>query len=409
MGDAGWCHTVTLVTTDVRGLLDPAVLPDPHSVYREWRQQAPVRWDPCIEAWVVTGYRECVSVLQNTDDYCSDWRRIGEETPAAMLSIQTLDPPDHTGIRHMMLNAMREHGVRAVDELAATAVGRQLESHRREPVIDFVADFAEPVALEVVTGLLGVPTPELDWFVPVSHAIVDAMDAGLRPECFEQGINARAELAALAGSWLSAPADSGLVSQLMSAGAIEGIDRGILLNTLRATLHAGFESVSRFLSGALFAILQLPRAQRVDLTDDRALNEMVRYVSPVQADSRGCVGDSVLGDQPMRRGEIVTLLLGAANRVPRTFEAPDDLILTRTPNHHLGFGRGAHACIGATIALSLARATFAAIQDQHPDIRIVAEPTHRPNATLRGLDCLPVALTTPESAIETSQLPPRKR
>jgi cytochrome P450 len=375
----------------VMKLLDPDVLRDPYPAYRRLREHAPVAWDADISAWVVTGYRECATVLRDTESFCSDWRRLDEPTPRSMLSIQSLDPPEHTAIRRLMLEAFRAldgDGLRraisdGVHDLLGDAAGRAS--------FDFVSEFAEPLALRTVTHLLGVPAPEQAWFVPVSHTVVDAMDASLRPECYEPGVAARAELAALAGTWLDAPAADGVLAHAAASGARPGIDRDILLNTLRTVLHAGFESGSRFLAAGLLALLRTPQGLR-SATDAPAAGELARYAGPVQADSRGCVRDATLAGQPISKGQVVTLLIGAANRDPRAFDQPESLRLDRLPNHHLGFGRGAHACLGTALALQLAEVTFTVLGQRYPEARLAAEPQFRPNATLRGLERLEVTL-----------------
>jgi cytochrome P450 len=375
----------------VMKLLDPDVLRDPYPAYRRLREHAPVAWDADISAWVVTGYPECVTVLRDNESFCSDWRRLDEPTPRSMLSIQSLDPPEHTAIRRPMLEAFRALEGDRLEQEISDGVHDLLGNAARRASFDFVAEFAEPLALRTVTYLLGVPTPEREWFLPVSHAIVDAMDASLRPEFYEPGLAARAELTALTSTWMDAPGAHGVLAQIANSGARAAIDRDILLNTLRAVLHAGFESGSRFLATGLLALLRTPPGLRSG-ADVPAANELARYAGPVQADSRGCVRDVTLAGQPVSKGQVVTLLIGAANRDPRAFDQPEFLRLDRAPNHHLGFGRGAHACLGIALALQLARVTFTALGHDYPNVRLTAEPQFRPNATLRGLERLEVTL-----------------
>jgi cytochrome P450 len=378
----------------VRRLLDADVLDNPFATYRIMRERDPVAWDSDLQAWVVTGYPESVAVLRDTESFCSDFRRLGESTPTSMLSIQSLDPPEHAAIRGLMVEAVRAVDGEDLARLVAETVAEQLDVVTGVGTFDFVGMFAEPIALRLITGVLGVPAPDPEWFTPVSHAVVDAMDGTLRPECVEAGLAARTELAALAGDWLDSPPELGLIAHVAGSARRGGVERDVLLNTLRAVLHAGFESASRFLALACLAVLRLPAGRRFPAHTDLAVNELVRYAGSVQADSRGCVRDTRLGDHVVHRGEIVTLLLGAANRDPRAFEAPDELRLDRAPNHHLGFGRGAHACLGAAIAVRLATAMFRALANSCPDIELVGRPVVRTNATLRGLARLDVRIPT---------------
>ncbi|MFK0246886.1 cytochrome P450 [Amycolatopsis azurea] len=356
--------------------------------------------DPDIDAWVVTGYSEGRIVLRDNDRFCSDWRRVGETTPPALLSIQTLDPPVHTRIRHLMMEGLKAVG--AAGKLEAELPGRvdtMLAGLADEPgrPVEFVGSFAEPLTLWAVTLLLGVPEPDRKWFVPLSNTIVDGMDADLRPECYEPSVAARAELSAAVADWLSRPVPGGLAAYVIERAEAEGLPLEVLWNTLRVFLQAGFQTANRFLSIGLLGLLRIPPERRGPIDDELAVNELARWMGPVHAESRGCVRDTELGGRRIRAGDVVTVLLGAANRDPAAFDAPDEPRWDRTPNLHLAFGRGPHACLGAPFAVRIARATFAAITHRHPDARLAAEPVFRPNVTERGLHGLEVSLYGPDS------------
>nr|WP_237534431.1 cytochrome P450 [Streptomyces sp. SID3343] len=174
----------------------------------------------------------------------------------------------------------------------------------------------------------------------------------------------------------------------------DGVSRTVLRNSLRVILHSGYESSSRLLGNALVACLDAPGALarlRGGVTD-AALRELVRFAGPVQAEARGCVEDTEVGGQPIRRGEVVTVLVGVANRDPRVFAYPDTLDLDRQHNPHIGFGRGPHACLGSLPALLLTRTVFTALVREHPGMEPVGEPIFRRNATLRGVEHLELRL-----------------
>ncbi|XIE81059.1 cytochrome P450 [Streptomyces sp. SBR177] len=168
----------------------------------------------------------------------------------------------------------------------------------------------------------------------------------------------------------------------------------MLRNSLRAVLHAGYESASRLLGNAAAALLTTPGALAAFRAagPGTAVDELVRFDAPVQADARVCVADTEIGGVTLKAGDPVTLLLGAANHDPRRFADPTELRLDRAPNPHLGFGRGAHACLGASMAIRLAGSVLGTLATDHPGARAVAEPRHRRNLTLRGLDRFEVTL-----------------
>ncbi|MEV5973345.1 cytochrome P450 [Streptomyces sp. NPDC051921] len=378
----------------IKGLARPDVLPDPYPAYAELRETTPVLWHEPLGSWVLTRHADCLAVLTDSARFASDWRRAGEDVPAPLLSVQTLDPPEHTAIRHLLLDGFRAQDRHALHERLDHEVKELLGELAARPSFDLVGELAEPLALRFVTAFLGVPAPDLDWFVPMSRTVVDGMDAGLWPEKHEPAVAARAELAAYAGGWLADPPETGLIAYVAAHADDSGVDPAVLRNSLRAVLHAGYESASRLLGNAAKALLTTPGALDALRTAGRAtaVDELVRFDAPVQADARVCVADTELGGVTIKAGDPVTLLLGAANHDPLRFAHPTELRLDRAPNPHLGFGRGAHACLGASMAIRLAGSVLGTLATDHPRAQAVAEPHHRRNLTLRGLDRFEVTL-----------------
>jgi cytochrome P450 len=366
---------------------------DPYPVYARLRAASPVYWSDFLDSWVITGYDECLAVLRDSTSFASDWRRIGEDTPEPLLSIQSLDPPAHTRIRHFMVEAVRSLDHTGLEHEIRERVRTRLEALRGR-TFDYVTEFAAPLALDTITRILGIPRLDPVWFLPVSQAIVDGMDAGVWPETGPPSVAARARLAELAAGWLDDPPTDGLVGYVAARADGSGIPRQVLLNTLRAVLHAGFESAGRLLGNGLVALLAdegaMARLAAADRT--RAVEELVRFDAPVQADSRACVVETRIGEQSIAPGNPVTMLLGAANRDPSRFAEPDTLDFTRHPNPHLGFGRGAHSCLGQPLAIIQARAVFGTLATEYPEIRAVRPPVYRRNLTLRGLAKFDVAI-----------------
>ncbi|MFI0411695.1 cytochrome P450 [Actinomadura sp. 3N508] len=375
-------------------LAEPAALLDPYSLFGRLRESAPVYRSAFLDSWVVAGYDDCAAVLRDTESFASDWRRIGETVPEPLLSIQSLDPPEHTAIRHFMVDAVRGLDLGELRERIAGQVRPRAERLRAAGEFDCVSDLTAPLALDTITAVLGVPPIDAAWFLPVSQTIVDGMDAGIWPETAEPAVQARAELAEYTGRWLDDPPADGLVGHVAAKLSGSGIARPVLLNTLRAVLHAGFESAGRLLGNALVVLLDAPdtleRFARAD--PSLAVEELVRYVTPVQADGRACVRETRVGGQVIAPGEPVTLLLAAANRDPAKFTEPDELDFARHPNPHLGFGRGAHSCLGQSLATLQARIVLGLLATEFPGIRLAGEPVYHRNLTLRGVARLKVHL-----------------
>jgi cytochrome P450 len=379
----------------ILALARPDILRDPYPAYAWLREHRPAFWYEPLASWVLTRHADCVAVLKDSTRFAADWRRIGEETPPQAVSIQTLDPPEHTEIRRLVMDALRSQGVAAVERMVAERARELLAQAARRASFDFVTEFAQPLALSTITGFLGVPTPDEAWFVPVADAIADGMDAGLWPERAEPAMKARAELADLTDGWLSGARRPGVVGIIAERAAGSGIDRTVIANTLRVLLHAGYTSSSKLLCLAAAALMEVPDGLgmlRRAADPGRAVEELVRYTSPVQAMARACVTEVTFGEVTARVGEAVTLLLGAANRDPARFAEPDTLRLDRHPNPHVGFGRGAHSCLGSSFAALQARTALSLLAKHHPATRSAGPLTYRRNLTLRSLDRFDVTL-----------------
>lgn len=388
---------MTIAPDPILALADPEALRDPGPAYAQLRESQPVLWHDGLQTLLVSRHVEGVTVLRDSTRFGSDFRRAGEDPPTAAISVQTLDPPEHTGVRHLLVDAFRQLDWAALERDIGRMVRARLADLAERPHFNFVTEFAEPLAWSTVTGVLGVTGPELSWFGPVADAIVDGMDAGVWPELGAPAVAARTEISKLTDGWLNAPASSpgaGVVAFVAAQADRRGVDRAVLANTLRVLLHAGYTSASKILSLGAVTLLGEPGAlSRVAACDlSLAVEELVRYESPVRALARVCLADTDLAGRRLRTGDVVTVLVGAANRDPARFAHPDLLQFERSPNPHLGFGRGAHSCLGATLAMLQARLVFGALARHYPQAHLAAAPVFRRNLTLRGLEVAEVTL-----------------
>ncbi|MFE9388446.1 cytochrome P450 [Streptomyces sp. NPDC006784] len=377
--------------------LAPEVIAAPHAAYRRLREHRRVYWHAQLDSWVLTGHAECRTVLGDTAAFGSDFRRVGEAVPDAHLSVQSLDPPAHSAIRHLLVSALHVRSHTAMTDTAARLAAGHLDALRGAGTVDLVSGFARPLALHTMCDFLGVAPPDGPWFEEMSNAIVRSMDAGLDPARAEPGTRARAELSRMVGEWLETAGEDGFLGAARTARAqAPDVSEAVLANSLRAVLHAGYESVSRLLGNALARLVDDPalleRAMAQNALDP-LVDELLRLDGPVQGDARVCVADSELGGRRIRRGEIVVLLLGAADRDPEVFADPDAVDLTRRKGAHLAFGRGAHACLGAGLATLQLRAVLSALHTAGIGFRPQGPAEYERTATLRGLRALPVVVS----------------
>ncbi|MGW0707235.1 cytochrome P450 [Streptomyces sp. NPDC002643] len=380
-------------------LFDPLssdMIADPYPGYRRLREHAPVYWHEQLGSWLLTRFADCQTVLRDAERFAADFRRVGIPTPDTLLSLQTLDPPEQTPLRHLGLNTLRAMDVEGfAAELAVRAVA-ELSALAERGEFDFVRDFSDAFTLTAMTTLLNVPGPAEDETFHRLNADLDrSMDSGLDPDAEAAGIRARSRFNALVESWLANPPKEGVIAYLVEHEAEGGVPREVLVNSVRAFFHAGFEVPSRFLSNAVAALLDQPdafAALRRGAPMGPAVEELIRFGGPVHALSRACTEDTVIGGTTIRRGEIVVALIGAADRDPEQFPDPDVIRLDRDPNPHLGFGRGSHSCLGSMIGRAEATAVLSAVVRHLPSLRRNGPPVPRPHATLRGYRSLPVTV-----------------
>ncbi|MGW7538455.1 cytochrome P450 [Amycolatopsis sp. NPDC054798] len=377
--------------------LDPRVLADPHPYYRRLREAHPVYWHGMLGSWVVTEHAAGRQVLADPACYASDFRRAGIEVPAASVSLQRLDPPEHTGIRRLLISALHQVPQRAMAEHLRATMTSRLRALAGDRPADLVWGFARPVALDTISRYLGVQPPDGEEFECYSNAIVRSMNAGLDPSRAEPGNRARAELSELVAGWLADENETGFVAAASRARRLRpDISADLLANSLRAVLHAGYESSSRLLGAALLRLARRPGlldlASGPDGADDLA-DELARLDGSVQADGRMCVADGELGGQRIRRGDVVIVLLAAANRDPAVFPSPDKVNPRPRRGLHLGFGRGAHSCLGAALVTLQLRTLFDCLRDNGITLTLAGCPVWEDTATLRGLTSLPVQVS----------------
>ena len=365
------------------------------------RDSDPVQWDERLDSYLLSRYSDCAEVFHNAADFATDPGKLGKEFPAVRKSIQLIDPPESAVLRKVVAESVYA-GISAMTatsgSLTEVATQALAAATRSDRPVDLITEFSMPLCLRVICATLGTRPPELAWFAEVSDRLIAGMDYGFRPEALEPSLAARRELSELTDAWLDEHKDSAFLSTLHRAAA--DYPRDVLANTVRVALHAGYSSVSGFIENLLLHLL----VERDTFAEHReallaskaaraaAVNEVIRYDSPVQVNKRLVTRDLELSGVKVPFGASVLILIGAANRDPAAFTAPDCLNLDRTPNPHLSFGRGPHACLGANLSVELGGAVLETFLTTRTDVTLAARPVRRETATVRGVASLPVWL-----------------
>jgi cytochrome P450 len=305
-----------------------------------------------------------------------------EFTQAIMNTLLMTDPPAHTRMRRLVNKAFTPRVVEGLRGRVQALVDELLDAAAARRHMELVHDLAYPLPVTVIAELLGIPVADRARFKEWSDQLAVLLDPlqateGLRPteRAFEE---IAAYMCPIFAERRRSPRDD-LISALV---AVE--DQGQTLNEIELLsltmliLGAGHETTTNLIANAVLALLR-NRGERRRLQDDpsligSAVEEFLRYDSPVQMTDRVATVDCEIAGQPIRRGTIVGLLLGAANRDPARFADPDRLDVGRQDNHHVSFGHGAHFCLGAALARVEAQIVIATLLrrfpgfdgDQHP-------------------------------------------
>jgi cytochrome P450 len=390
---------------------DPAVVADPYPTFARARAVAPVQWHEGLDLWLAFTHAEANAVLRDRR-LGRIWRdkEPGERFESFNLihrnAILEMEPPHHTRLRRLISTAFaRGHVERLrpwVEELAGRLVdGLREESAGSRPV-DLLTGMAEQLPVAVIAELLGVPEADRPLLRPWSNAIVKMYEYGRTREREDAAERAADEfvtyLRGLAAERRKAPGDD-LVSHLVSVRDADGdrLTEDELVTTCILLLNAGHEATVNVTGNGTLALLRNPD-QLGRLRDDRsllpaAIEELMRFDSPLQLFERTATEDVEIGGITVAAGQKIAALLGSANRDPAVFAEPDRLDVGRADNPHISFGAGVHFCIGAPLARVELQATFGALLDRASSIELGGEPVRRPEFVIRGLAELPVVLT----------------
>lgn len=391
-------------------ILEPEISADPHRLYRALREWDPVHWDPYMHAWVVTSYAEVVTVLT----YCSADRapkpdhldRLGLSfmKPFAETMRQQLlfmDEPMHSRLRSLCSAAFTPHKIEELHStiqcIADDLIDRIIASGR----LDMLSDFAVPLPAIITAKLMGVPLADHRQLGVWVNDLIEIHgnfqhDPRRVTQILHSLQNMRTYISDRMKELRHRPND-GLIQSLMAA-EIDGrrLTEDEVIATTIVTIVGGHETTTNLIASGFLTLLRNPQSLQQWRTHPEisgsALEELLRYESPVQHTARVAAADMKLGGKTLRKGAKVVAVLAAANRDPLRFPNPDCLDLLRTDNHHLAFGWAAHSCFGASLARLEAQIAFSVFFRRLSRPALLDENLQwRANAGLRGLTALNVS------------------
>jgi cytochrome P450 len=381
-------------------------LGDPHAAFRRLRREDPLHWYAPGPFWCATRHADVVEISRRPKTFSSAHgtqlfevpRRLAGELPPAgfAASIIQMDPPEHNRHRKLAIGAFTPRMVAALEPRVRELARECVASIRDGEPFDFVDRIAVPLPMLVIAELLGVPSSDREDFRRWSDAMIEAGGSGPGPATFATIAELFAYVTAKAAERRRAPRAD--VLSTLALAEVEGVglsdaELGIMCMTL---LVAGNETTRNLLSGGMLALLEHPaqwqRLCSAPALLPNAVEEMLRYVTPVRNFVRRVQRDVELSGKKLRAGEYVALCYGSANRDEDVFGSDADALEIGRTNarRHVAFGFGEHLCLGASLARLETRVVFEELLARGPGFSLAGPVEPLPSTLIQGIVRMPV-------------------
>ena len=391
---------------------DPAFLADPFPLYRRLRDEDPAHWSPRLKAWVVTRYEDvkriCLDATMSSDRlrpfFASlpqgEVQRLADLARYLTLWMVFRDPPEHTRLRRLASKVFNVRSIQALRPRVESLTQWLLDSIGERREFDFIADFAGPLPALVIMDMLGAPREELARLKRLSDEM--ALFIGSARGASEKYARAAAATREMAGIFRelvtarrAAPQRDLLTELVALEDAGDRLSEDELVAMCILLLFAGHETTTHHLGNGLRALLAFPdeldRLRGNPALAPAAVEELLRYDGPIGAQVRIVLQPHQLHGKDLRAGDRVFILMNAANRDPRAYEAADRLDLGRNGVPHLTFGFGAHLCLGFPLARLEGQVALPAVLARWRRIEIAAPALDwMDSMVLRGMKALPL-------------------
>ncbi|MGI9590552.1 MAG: cytochrome P450 [Myxococcota bacterium] len=386
---------------------------DPHQTWRRLREADPVAYNRVFGAWLCTRYEDVLHVLRD-DNFTTDrsevpivrWiTRKTQDDPifqaVILRSLLTLDGAEHARLRGLVSKAFTPRRVERLRPRLEEMVEELLDRAGEAGEMEVVQDLANPLPVNAIAELMGVPSDDRDFFRACSTDLVQLLDplqgkGGAKP--MRRAAHALFDyFRPLLAERRESPRDDLLSAMIAAEQDGESLSELDLLSLSALLLVAGHETTGNLIASAVTTLLRHPD-ERKRLQDDpgllrNAIDEFLRFESPIQFTDRAAKADCEIRGKAIRGGQLVGAVLGAANRDPERFPDPDRLDLGRPDNHHLAFGQGNHFCLGSQLAKLEAEIAIGALLRRFPDFDGPPDPPDwRRSMIVRGPTAVPIRL-----------------
>jgi cytochrome P450 family 142 subfamily A polypeptide 1 len=375
---------------------------DPHSHFAWMRANAPVYQDEKSGVWGITLHADIQRLSRRPEVFCNRHGQRPDSPPIP--SMVNMDDPEHMKRRNLVNRGFTPRRVADHEPRIRAICADLIEAARARGSFDFVADVAAPLPMIVIGDMLGVAPEDRAMLLRWSDDLIDGTSATANAEAMERAARAFGEYHAyhtrVADERRTNPTDD-LLSVLVHARIDgEGLDENALLHESLLLLVGGDETTRHVISGGMEQLLRNPDQLRL-LVDDpgripTAVEEMLRWVSPIQNMNRTALEDAEVRGQKIREGDKLLLLYPSGNRDETVFDDPFRFDVTREPNDHLAFGGyGTHFCLGASLARLELRVMFEELVRGLPDLELASDAPlpRRPSNFITGIQKMPVRVT----------------
>ncbi|MEX2538595.1 MAG: cytochrome P450 [Actinomycetota bacterium] len=395
---------------------------DPHAVWTTLRREAPVHWNERSWGpgfWNITRYEDVMRVSVDAQTFISGKGIILDNTghrtereqamssqgygmdPRGNMMIMT-DPPRHTVLRRIVNKGFTPQAVRRMEPHIRELVTRILDDVVERGECDFVLDISRRLPLEVICEMVGVPEGDWEGMFDLTNRVIGFDDPEfaqneVTAEDMQLSMNLFQYMGELIASRRTDPRED--VLSVLVNNEVDGqtLNDGEIFLMFLLLIVAGNETTRNATSGGILAMMNNPD-QRQRLIDDpslipSAVEEVVRWTSPVMHFERVATTDVEIAGQLIKEGDEVTLWYPSANRDETIFDKPQTFDVGRTPNEHIAFGKGEHFCLGANLARLELRVMFEELLRRIPDMQLAGDPVRLRSNFIGGIKRMPISFT----------------
>ena len=391
---------------------NPDIMANPYPLYQELRDQAPVHWSPGFDNWLVTRYSDVVSGARDPRLSSARMATFLGQLPEsarddvlplvrmASASLAFTDPPDHTRLRALVNRAFTPRVAESMRPRIQAIVDELLAKVQDGERFDLIADFAFPLPAIVIAEVVGVPPEDRSRLKRWSDNMIAFAGNRFLPDramvAQRNQLEFRDYVNDIVAKRRLEPKDDLISSLIAIEDEGDVLSEDEMLALIISFLVGGHETTTNLIANGMLALLRHPD-QMQKLRDDpsligTAVEELLRYDSPVQRINRVATEDLEVGGELIGKGQFVLLMLGAANRDPAQFPNPDRLDITRQSNRHVSFGYGIHFCVGAPLARVEGQVAINSIVRRLPRLSLEGDAVleYEKNVAFRALKSLPL-------------------